>query len=838
MRHGLPGDGTEGPSSTSSDTRSATFAEKQTPTGPDASPPTSLPPGSPEYSTALASQWRWFGRVATVVAILTAPVFFLVLYRVAATRLSVAIVVTVVAVVTFRGLVEWATRRFIPYPRLFGEHGDRLRSEDVTARRRAWFWQTRWLLTLWLAAGYGVLVCLIRLVMWIRADGSWRDAATLIPGFVADNPEVLGQFVLLALTIPGFFLVNIIVLFGPMMWFGIRQINVFEPGEADWGVKLDDVRGQDQPKEAIRRVVSLWQSGEEFEQSGGKQERGVLFLGAPGTGKTMVAKSVASGFNAPFISAPGTAFAGSFMGVDIALVQYLAWRARRVARKWGNKCIVFIDEIDSVGLRRENLASATAPSAASIHDVCFFGAHGALTSTGDLVLETKEWRDRLFAHRAPCPSAIYPQAIQRLADRLRGFVFPGLAGQSSSTALRALLVLMDGVSQPKPMKRYLRTRINNWLDALFIIPTRIGRLPLRLGPSPPRPEQLYFIGACNVPIDVLDPALTRPGRMGRHIFFRTPTKNDRRDVFDLYLDRVAHDEDLDRPERREELARISLGFSPAGIAQICGLALTNAHHDGRSELDWDDLVEALTVLDAGVDSGLTYQPDEADRTAIHEAGHAMTGHLMMRGHESSRLSITPRSNTLGHHMMVELDEHYGRWRHEKFANLVWTLGAMAAELSFFDETTTGVSGDIDSATATAALMVGAWGMPPQPEPRFPDTPAPPQRDDINARQLSRRFEQLGLKLVNRTSASPFSVDPVAAVLSDMTKRALVAQLLGQAFYVAHNIVRMNRAGVRRIADQLIEKRELFGDDVVRLIEGTMPQLPELAPDDEATWPSL
>ena len=59
-------------------------------------------------------------------------------------------------------------------------------------------------------------------------------------------------------------------------------------------------------------------------------------------------------------------------------------------------------------------------------------------------------------------------------------------------------------------------------------------------PAPqPRPEQIYFIGATNVPIEQLDPALTRPGRMGRHVWFRTPTKHDREDIFDLYLDRVS-----------------------------------------------------------------------------------------------------------------------------------------------------------------------------------------------------------------------------------------------------------------------------------------------------------
>ena len=107
-----------------------------------------------------------------------------------------------------------------------------------------------------------------------------------------------------------------------------------------------------------------------------------------------------------------------------------------------------------------------------------------------------------------------------------------------------------------------------------------GTLSLRLPRAKPTGAQIYFIGATNVPVQNLDPALTRPGRMGRHITFRTPTKEDRKDIFDLYLDKVAHDPDLDKPERRDEMARITSGYSPAMIDQICSMALTNAHHEG------------------------------------------------------------------------------------------------------------------------------------------------------------------------------------------------------------------------------------------------------------------
>ena len=105
-----------------------------------------------------------------------------------------------------------------------------------------------------------------------------------------------------------------------------------------------------------------------------------------------------------------------------------------------------------------------------------------------------------------------------------------------------------------------------------------------------------------MPIATLDPALTRAGRMGRHVWFRTPTKQDRLDVFDLYLGRVAHEDELNKASRRDELARITMGYSPAMIEQVCSIALTYAHHSGRDRFAWEDLVEAMATVESGTAS--------------------------------------------------------------------------------------------------------------------------------------------------------------------------------------------------------------------------------------------
>ncbi len=200
--------------------------------------------------------------------------------------------------------------------------------------------------------------------------------------------------------------------------------------------------------------------------------------------------------------------------------------------------------------------------------------------------------------------------------------------------------------------------------------------------------------------------------MGRHVYFRTPRWEDRRDIFDLYINKVAHEDDLDTPKRRDEMARITSGYSPAMIDQVCSMALTYAHADGRDEFAWNDLVEAMTVVEAGVAIDQPVPPHEARATAIHEAGHAVCSHIYAENRLSTRLSIRRRGRTGGHHQAMEIEERFGHWRSEEVASLIWTLGAMAAEYVFYEQNTTGVAGDLGQATWGAARMVGITGMGP------------------------------------------------------------------------------------------------------------------------------
>ncbi|MFL5920788.1 MAG: AAA family ATPase, partial [Gaiellaceae bacterium] len=608
------------------------------------------------------------------------------------------------------------------------------------------------------------------------------------------------------------------------------------------GVKLHDVRGQAEAKEEVRRVVNLWQSGEAFEKAGGRRERGLLFLGAPGTGKTMLAKAIATGFNSPIVTIPGSGFAQTFMGMDVVIVRYMARKAKKLARKWGGQCIVFIDEIDAVGMRRQSLgggAGAMTPRPQSFHDLCFFGPNGALNPSEDLVLESRAWRERVFAARAPEIERPTP-----FAGRIVNQVFPGmLGGGQGQLALNQLLIVMDGIDNPPFFRRALTNRLNTFLDALYIVPRRLGRVKFRLPHARPAGNQIYFIGATNVPMEMLDPALTRPGRMGRHVWFRTPTKGDRLDIFELYLDKVAHDEDLDTDRRRDELARVTNGYSPAMIEQVCSMALTIAHHDGRMAFSWSDIVEAMTTVESGTAIGTEYVPEETRAVAIHEAGHAAAAHVYMKGAESTRLSIRRRGAALGHHQAREKEERFSSWRSEEMAQLVWALGAMAAERVFYGENSTGVGGDVQSATARAAWMVGACGM-------APDAPELNGRSNgglakkVKAAEggvddVMKRFEQIGLQIMNRTGdGGALGHDPLAGVLGDRDKRSLAAQLLGQAYVSAYALIEYNKQAVEQIAEALIEKKELFGDELVEILEAAKLKIPEIDLAQAKAWPAV
>ena len=204
---------------------------------------------SHEATQQLAVQWRRLRRAATAVALLTSPAAFIWFYELQGWSLLWSLVATFLLVIAARGMIDLAFKRAIPWPSLFGSDSQQLRDEDVVARQRVWFWR------FWLRLG--IFVAIVSLPIALL----WGPAAT----------ATLIQMLPLLVMLPMFLIFNFVILFGPLLLMNLSQIQAFEPGDAEWGVKLADVRGQAEAKEEVRRVVGLWQSGEAFERAVGKR---------------------------------------------------------------------------------------------------------------------------------------------------------------------------------------------------------------------------------------------------------------------------------------------------------------------------------------------------------------------------------------------------------------------------------------------------------------------------------------------------------------------------------------------------------------------------------------
>ncbi len=447
---------------------------------------------------------------------------------------------------------------------------------------------------------------------------------------------------------------NIMLFLGPFYIYTRIGKTMINPDDANFGVNMEDVRGQRAAVTEMRRILKLIEHGRLYVKAGGKRERGVLMVGPPGTGKTMLAKAIASTLHVPLYIAAGGSFAGMFMGIDALSVFLMVRAARKKAKVWGG-CIVFIDEIDALGQKRSGTQGG------------MMGGMGGMMGGGQL-------------------------------------------------GLNMLLVLMDGIDNPGMMVRQLRGLVNLTLDGLFL-PRVVGfngtRAQLRIPALKAPNYNILFIGATNRP-SVLDEALTRPGRFGRQIVFRLPNREDRKDIAGLYFDKKRHDAALDASDRREEFARITDGYSPADIEQVLSLALLYAFEDGRDVLSWKDIREAMGNVEAGLAIPVEYTERDKIAVARHELGHAVASHFFMTDHAHVRLSIRRRATTHGeiggYHKALPTEEEWLEFRSQLAADIRHALGSLACEHVFYGENTSGVFMDLVQATGTACRMVGTIGM--------------------------------------------------------------------------------------------------------------------------------
>jgi ATP-dependent Zn protease len=210
----------------------------------------------------------------------------------------------------------------------------------------------------------------------------------------------------------------------------------------------------------------------------------------------------------------------------------------------------------------------------------------------------------------------------------------------------------------------------------------------------------------------------------------------------------------------------------------------------------------------------------------------------MKGAESTRLSIRRRGAALGHHQALEKEERFSSWKSEEMARLIWTLGATAAERVFYGENSTGVGGDVQSATARAAWMVGACAMAPEPVQLNGRIRSAAKREELEE-TITKRFERIGAQIMNTAGGGgPFSHDPIAGVLGDRAKRAMVAQMLGQAYLAAHHLIDHNKDQVEKIADVVAERKELHGNELLQLLDSAKLEIPDVDLTKDEAWPRI
>ncbi len=272
------------------------------------------------------------------------------------------------------------------------------------------------------------------------------------------------------------------------------------------------------------------------------------------------------------------------------------------------------------------------------------------------------------------------------------------------------------------------------------------------------------------------------------------------------------------------------------------MALTVAHSEGRPVFAWRDIVEAMTTVESGTAQNIEYVAEETRAVAIHEAGHAAAGHVYL-GNDvlSTRLSIRKRGGSLGHYQLAEKDERFSQFRARVMGGLVMLLGAMAAEHVFYGENSQGVSGDLYSATATASAMVGAWGMGPDELPivlRPSRRLGPGEQPDTQA-LVRERLREIGNQIMNRASSSTVEGGgTIGNVVVAPGKQAAVAQVLGQAYVMAYSLMATNKDALERIADVLMERKEMHGDEVGDLLDQVGLVRPEINLHDDSTWPTV
>ena len=380
---------------------------------------------------------------------------------------------------------------------------------------------------------------------------------------------------------------------GRMMNFGKSRAKLTMGGENK--ITLGEVAGLKEEKEELQEIVEFLREPGKFTKVGARIPKGVLLEGAPGTGKTLLAKAIAGEANVPFFSISGSDFVEMFVGVGASRVRDMFAEAKRHA-----PCIIFIDEIDAVARRRGTGMG---------------GGHDEREQT-----------------------------------------------------LNQLLVEMDGFG------------VN---------------------------EGIIVMAATNR-VDILDPAILRPGRFDRKITVVSPDVRGREDILKVHAKNKPLGDDVDL----QQIAQTTAGFTGADLENLLNEAAINAAMDKRAFVKQEDIKKAFIKVGIGAEKkSRIISEKEKKITAYHEAGHAILFHVLPDVGPVYTVSIIPTGlGAAGYTMPLPEKDEMFLTKGKMIEDIMVSLGGRIAEEIIFDDITTGASSDIKKATKTARRMVTRYGM--------------------------------------------------------------------------------------------------------------------------------